>query len=949
MTGNTKIPSVPSSFEEIVESLEDMIYELDHAGCFKYANNSLAKYSGYSKEELKKIRYFDIVKEDQRNDLVQFYKRQRDTKTKDSYYEFAMVAKDGSLIWVGQNVRMIFQDDIVLSIRAVARNINQLKVTEDKLKHNESQLDELLAHIDLFNQITLSNHINDTEQINRAIEILATYFNMPLAVISKIENNILEVIDSYATHPSMAIDKNKIYDLNDTYCHIPYQEKKIVTIENISASNHTIRPGIADFKIECFIGVPIWVNGMCYGTFSLLSPDKRPLPFNKREIEFIWLVCNWLGNTIEKLAYETQLQKQSALLSQAQSMANIGHWEIDLIKNTMFWSSITKQIHDVSLDYIPTLEKSIDFYDEQSKPIMKELLSRAIKTGEGWDIKLGIISAKKNRTWVRSIGTVEWKGDHAVKIVGVFQDFTREKVQEEELLYAKEEAEKASQAKADFLSVMSHEIRTPLNAVIGLSHILLEEEPQKHQLENLNTLKFSAENLLALINDILDFNKIEAGKVSLELIDFNLLNILNGIKQSLVLRAKKQKVDIHLRIDPKVPEYVVGDSTRLSQILNNLSGNAIKFTNEGSITLSAHVTEDHGDTVDIEFSVKDTGIGIAPDKINNIFDQFTQAEKETTRKYGGTGLGLAITKKLTHLMNSEIKVDSTLGEGSNFHFTISFRKSDYGIQKESFNNSEDIDAQLKDLKVLLVEDNMINQMVAMKFLRMWGIAVDQAENGKEALYMVANNAYDLILMDLQMPEMDGYTASRQIRRMSEKHEEIPIIALTASALSDIRTDVMNAGMNDFVSKPFNPRDLQEKILFNINREFRQPPLTETTKAPAKPQFINLNKLEALADKNIPLMIKLLQTFIIELGKFRDQYIKALVNKDLEDIEATHHRILPTLKMLEIRLLDEQINKGRELLQDKKYDKKAANNNARNVKQLSNTIIDLCEKRLKALI
>ncbi|UII26977.1 ATP-binding protein [Fulvivirga maritima] len=946
MAERIKISSSPSNFEEIVESLDDMIYELDNNGCFKYANASLVKYSGYSKEELQHIPYYKIVKQEQRDELVHFYKDQRDKKQADSYFEFIMISKNGDEIWVGQNVHMSFHEEIVTSIRAVARNVNHFKNTKKNLLNNESRLDELIAHIDLFNQMTLSLHLSEQEQIHQAIEILSTYFELPLGIVCKIENDHFQIIDYYSGNTEVTI--NSEVALKNTYCVLPYEEKKIISIEDTAKSSYKERDGFANFKIRTFIGVPIWVNGNCYGSFNLLSPTPKNTPFSKREIEFIWLVCNWLSNVIEKRDYELQLKRQSQLLKDTQNMANIGHWEVDLQQQSIFWSDITKKIHEVEPDFCPSMEAAFEFYNEDSKPVISELINHAINTGEGWECKLGIISAKGNHKWVRTIGSVEWQNDKVSKLIGVFQDFTHEKKQEEELIRAKEEAENASQAKADFLSVMSHEIRTPLNAVIGLAHILLEESPQDHQLENLNTLKFSAENLLSLINDILDFNKLEAGRVDMEAIDFNLLDTLKGIKQSLVLRAKKQPIDIQTRIDIKVPEYVKGDSTRLSQILNNLTGNALKFTSEGHIIISAHVAEETEHNISIQFSIKDSGIGIANDKHEQIFNKFSQAEKETTRKFGGTGLGLAITKKLINLMGGEIRVESILGKGSNFYFTIAFEKSNKKAADENKTNLSDIgNESLKGITILLVEDNVVNQMVATKFLDMWGIEVEKAENGVEALTKVTNKTYDLILMDLQMPEMDGYTASREIRAMGGDFDKVPIIALTASALSDIRSNVMAAGMNDFVSKPFNPKDLYEKISANLNKEITALKATEP-KAKPKPQFINLSKLEALADKNIPLMIKLLQTFTLEMGKFRDRYIEAIKQKDIESLKAAHHKILPTLKMLEIRLLETQIAKGEELLSSDDHDKRAMTNNVMNVKQLTNTIIDLCHKKLNTL-
>lgn len=376
-----------------------------------------------------------------------------------------------------------------------------------------------------------------------------------------------------------------------------------------------------------------------------------------------------------------------------------------------------------------------------------------------------------------------------------------------ELIMAKSEAEATSKAQEEFLSTMSHEIRTPLNAVIGMSHILLEENPRKDQIENLKILKFSSENLLSLINDILDYNKIQSGKIKLEQIEFNLPHLVNSICRSLQYKAEEKRLQLKVALDKNLPEFLLGDPTRLGQVLNNLLGNAVKFTGKGSVELSVSLVREHDQEADIRFEIRDTGIGISNEKLVSIFDQFTQGDSATTRKYGGTGLGLSITKRLLHLMGTQILVESKEGEGSVFYYTLRFqkRKRNSGIIK-GLQGSESLEHL--NLHVLLVEDNEINQMVVSKFIRRWGIEVDIAGHGEIAIEKARNHSYDLILMDLQMPDIDGFTTTRRIR--SEGYRG-PIVALTAEVLFDVKDKVLKAGMIDIVGKPFKPQDLLQKI------------------------------------------------------------------------------------------------------------------------------------------
>lgn len=433
------------------------------------------------------------------------------------------------------------------------------------------------------------------------------------------------------------------------------------------------------------------------------------------------------------------------------------------------------------------------------------------KQKKSFEVDLQVYRKDGKPLWISVINSVILDDKNEVeKYVEVVIDITDKKQAEFQLIDAKEEAQQLSKAKDMFISVLSHEIRTPLNAVIGMSRLLQEENHLEAQEENLSVLKFSAETLMNLINDVLDLTKIETGNIELESAEVNLRELIDGITRSMQFRINDKNIYLHSNVDEAVPDIVMGDRTRICQILLNLVGNSVKFTEDGGITIDLKLIEQTQNKVTVRFAVNDTGIGIAADKIDTIFESFKQAEADTTRKYGGTGLGLAITKKLVELHGSRINVDSTPGEGSTFWFNLKFSKGQ--IQGNTPINNSIVETELQ-LNVLVVDDNQINRLLINKVITKWGANVDFAENGLEAVAKIEGKAdYDVVLMDIHMPVMGGLEATEIIRSKSEAYfQQLPIIALTASMLTSEVNEISRAGMNDYILKPFDPKGLYDKL------------------------------------------------------------------------------------------------------------------------------------------
>ncbi|MEM1134402.1 MAG: ATP-binding protein [Bacteroidota bacterium] len=441
-------------------------------------------------------------------------------------------------------------------------------------------------------------------------------------------------------------------------------------------------------------------------------------------------------------------------------------------------------------------------------------MSEKLKKGQGFTTDVINYTKSGKQYWIRlEVQPIRNMNGEVIKFIAIESDISQKKENEEMLKIAKDKAEKAAQVKQEFLSTISHEIRTPMNAVVGLTQLLLNTNPKSSQMENLKALKFSANTLLALINDILDLSKIESGKIAFEKTEIVFKDIFQGLEKSLGVIADKKDISLSCTLSEKIPHVLIGDQTRLNQVLTNLINNAIKFTEEGGVTVKAEVEQISEKAVQLLFTVTDTGIGIPEDKLEVIFERFSQAQSNTTRLYGGTGLGLSISRQLIELQGGEISVESKVGSGTTFSFSLSFELSDHNVEA---NNPSLISTEkhtIEDLHVLLVDDHEMNQLVAQQFLENWGATMDIAESGEEALEKIINKTYHIVLMDLNMPGIDGFDTSNRIRSMQDSYfKQIPIIALTATAIDEVKHQVYESGMNDFVSKPFNPDELFNKLI-----------------------------------------------------------------------------------------------------------------------------------------
>ncbi len=591
------------------------------------------------------------------------------------------------------------------------------------------------------------------------------------------------------------------------------------------------------------------------------------------------------------------------------------------------------------------------------KNLSAQTLSRIRKRlhqGGKWHKELECITVNNDEFWGNvAVTPIDIREENLLQVR--ITDITYKKRIEQQLRKAKEQAEQASIAKSNFLANMSHEIRTPMHAIIGITRFLLEESPRTDQKKHLNILQFSSEGLLTLINDILDFSKIEAGKVELEATGFRLKDLIESFRQAFTFQAKAKHIDFIIGYDENIPSALIGDPVRVNQILSNLVSNALKFTKEGNVKLEVNLSQETDSQATVNFKIKDTGIGIPKEKIPIIFEGFTQANTDTTRKFGGTGLGLAIVKNLLELHNSHLKVKSTPDVGSVFSFSIQFDKSKAHIMNpNTLNIANDSVKDLQGANILLAEDNEINQLVATKLIEPWNVELDFAENGQVALEKAQSKDFDLILMDLQMPVMDGYEATRMIRALDKYSEKpIAIIALTASAMLETRQKVEEAGFNDYVAKPFKPDELYFKIKSFIKDSSpdilqKKEAEKELEQAQQAELYVGFDKIHQLFSNDIQQIEGFLQKCTEQVNALKVNYRKYMLNQEITALGSAVHKVTSFLTFLEASFLVDAIQKGKELLENQEYDNDIIEKSIIEVENSCDQFIKILQSEMESL-
>jgi len=789
-----------SIFDKLSDYLPEMIYEVDLEGKVIYANGQGLKYFGYTKDDFDRgMSIRDIFPPEEIKRVVKNLEllKNPDETTNNRYFA---IKKDRSLVPVATKSYGVFHNGQLTGYRGVVTDISEQKKFEEQIIREKAFLENLIDSTpeaivitDIPGKITLINK-EFTNLFGFTPEEAVDKYIDDLVVPDELKDEAIQ-IDEMALRYKKEVRETVRKGKSGNKIHVSLIASTIV-INDVKVANLGIyRDNTTERKNQLIQEILFNISTAALKQFDI----KDIYPTIVLELSKIWDTNNFFIALYDKASQTISLpffSDEKDSFHEIPTKGTITGWVINNNRSVL-----------LKVDDLKKMEDSGDI----------EVVGTPCKVWMGVPLKvesetIGVIVLQdynsEDKFSTDDLNVLEFIANQIAIAI-------QRRTMLDNLILARQKAEEAAQSKQSFMSTMSHEIRTPLNEVIGLSNLLMQGNPREDQMDLMKTLRFSCNYLMTLVNDVLDYNKMESGKIVFEQTQFNLTDFLDEIKRSYSFRAKEKMLEFDIIRGNNLPGSVIGDPIRLNQVLSNLLSNALKFTINGWIKVYVSEIGRIGNQSKIEFKVVDTGIGIPEEKHTEIFDSFAQASADTTRRFGGTGLGLAICKRLIELQGGTIRVESHPDKGSAFIFNLSVEVSEDKVQGNQSGVTETFRG-LEGKKILVAEDNKINFFVANKFLIGWGMIVTHAENGQYALEMIEKEDFDMILMDLHMPILDGIEATRIIRKSNNpKIRDIPIIALTAAIMSESHDKIEDLNINDYVLKPFKPQDLYDRILKHI--------------------------------------------------------------------------------------------------------------------------------------
>ncbi len=858
-------------FRSMVENASDIIYRASVDGIFTYVNVTAETITGYSTDELLTMHFGQLIRPDQQEIVADFYAAQIREKIKSTYLEFPIYTKYGNEKWIGQHVQLIMDDDNhITEVFSLARDITERKQAQTAMTRTATRLSSLIANLQA--GVVMEDENQNIVVTNHAFCKLFDLPHSPSYFQGKANTELFfKIKDSFSDPDTIWNNLEKALQ----------QNKPIVNQEVLMSDGRIMESDI----------VPIFQDQKFLGHLMLF----RDITEKKEAHKILQRSEEKYRSIIENMYLGLlQVDNEENIMDVNNSMCQmLGYTKEELVGHK------TTDLLGVSKD-IDVLA-NVQLQRNEGKSSVYEM---RVKRKDNSEFYVFISGAPLYNEKNEKIGSL-----------GIHLDITQRKELEQDLMVARTKAEESAHAKEIFLANMSHEIRTPMNAILGMTNLLMNSSLDSKQLSYLDAIKTSSNNLMVIINDILDFSKIEAGKLSIEKVGIEFHKVMQNVINQLSFRADEKNILLINKIDHDIPDILVTDPTRLTQIFLNLLSNAVKFTHKGSVTLKSSLIERRGNQCRIHIQVIDTGIGIDADKISTVFDSFSQEDASTTRKYGGSGLGLTITRQLVELFGGRIQVKSKKGVGTEFYFVLPFEIGNVNdLPKDD--SGADMEIDLRGTRVLVAEDHQINQFLAKTILESWGVEVTIAENGLDAVNAVSNMDYDIILMDMQMPEMDGLQATREIRHILNR--DIPIIALTANAVKGDQEKCLDAGMNDYLSKPFEQKDLQRIMQKWIGErksalpslpknEISQHLEPEKSKSMSS-ELYDLTLLNQLALNDEEFIAKMKELFISSTPEIVEQIFETFEGNEFEKMSGLAHKLKPSIDTFNIHSLKETIRK-----------------------------------------
>ncbi|MBR05364.1 MAG: hybrid sensor histidine kinase/response regulator [Alteromonas sp.] len=682
---------------------------------------------------------------------------------------------------------------------------------------------------------TISNDkaLSFDKKLESLLSIGTEILGLETGIVSNIQGDNYRVLSVIT--PDNDISLNTTFALPDTYCADVVNSDAVVAYHNIDTAPGASHPCFEKYTLKSYLASPVRVHGEFFGTVNFSSLGPRDTPFTPLEMDYLLLLASWIGNELERQqaisnlnAQKAILEERNSLLHQVTNLAGVGTWELNIDTGALIWSGALKRMLHVHGEKVVKPEDVIKFVvDEDQRNKYVAQFNQMIKTGEDFSYELEVRTDAGETRWLQSRAHPVMENDRCVKVIGATVDITQLHMDKAMLQQKTDMAESALKARSEFLANMSHEIRTPIHGVQGMLEALISSSLNSTQLEHATIAMKSADSLLNIVNDILDFSKIDSGNMSFEESPTNLADTIEEQVPMFTRLAHEKGIELSVSTKGVEGKTFIADKLRIGQILINLLNNAIKFTKEGKVTVETKSTRYGKGRFRVKLIVTDSGIGISEQQQKLIFSPFVQAENSTQRRYGGTGLGLSIVSQIVKHYGGKIEVCSDLGVGARFIVTLMLDDANAGTvaEKACGHNAVYIPSkqELSAFKALIVEDNEINQLVIKEQLKEIGITADLAENGEEAVEKVkgalkGKSPYTIILMDCHMPVMDGLEATKLIRSMGDKARDIPIIALTANALTGDKEKCLKSGMDDFISKPVGVSRLKECLYRHLSKQ-----------------------------------------------------------------------------------------------------------------------------------